>query len=422
MNKKWLSGNSLPVFVLLSGLWGAALHSATVFAAEGVTDSEIKIGTILSVEGRSRALGQKMLKGMEVAFAETKIDGKKLTLISRDDANNPARTVAATKELIKEDVLALLGNVGKPNSREALSLLAENKIPSLIFLSGTDLIESDKENLQIANFRASYKLETSAVINNAIASGVKPAEVCAYVQNDTHGMSGVLGMRKAFQDNQEAKAILPALDAVLIKDTPNKPLKNNAGPVGTYTRDTFRAREGYDSLKNWEKQSGTACKLVITVGSYDSIAYFIAYAVSKGENWVYSAVSSTGADDLLNTLKRFEVTDRVLMTQVLPALNSNLSIVAEAREALGDDFGYVTMNGYISARLLTHGLEQLVFKKRPITRENLIKEFQNTSFQLWGLHLDFKKDGEKFDFITTNSIVNGEWALADESTWNRWYQ
>jgi len=228
MNTKWSIGNKLPIFILSSFVWGTFLCSKAVNAEEGVTDSEIKIGTILSVEGRSRALGEKMLKGMEVAFAGKKINGKKLTLLSRNDSNNLAKTVAVTKELLDEGVLLLLGNVGKPTSKEALSLLAENRVPSIIFF---------------------YKLETSSVINNALKSGIKPEEVCAYVQNDTHGMSGVLGMRKAFQGKKEAEQLLSTLDDVLIKDAKDKPIQNNVGPVGVYTRDTFKAREGYESLK-----------------------------------------------------------------------------------------------------------------------------------------------------------------------------
>ena len=136
----------------------------------------------------------------------------------------------------------------------------------------------------------------------------------------------------------------------------------------------FRHETAYESLKSWEQQSGTKCRLVVTVGAYASIANFIGYANMKGEKWIYSAVSFTGAENLRNALREFGVNQNVIVTQVVPPLNSKLPIVQQARAALGSNLSYVTLEGYIVGSMMLKILESM--PGNDITRASFLSAIQ----------------------------------------------
>ncbi|QQZ27983.1 ABC transporter substrate-binding protein [Thiothrix subterranea] len=389
----------------------------TVHAEDGVTATEITIGGVMDLEGRSSGLGLGMKAGIEAALANQTVAGRKVRFVTENDSYTPEKAVAATEKLIAQKVLLLAGNVGTPTAQVVLPLLEQQKIPALGFFTGAGLLRPGQGD--IINFRASYVQETKAVIDAALQQGVKPNEVCAYVQNDAYGMAGVAGIRSALQKSSGVDTILAALDKI-VAASGAEPERNNQGPVGVYTRNTFIARDGYDSLKAWEQQQGSACKLVVTVGTYEAIARFIAYAHSKNEPWVFSAVSFTGADDFRKTLNKFNITDRVIMTQVVPLPDSDLPIVQEARTALGKDYGYVSQEGYIVGKLLLHGLQQLETEAKTITRTNLLATFKGQQFDLGGLTMDFSNDNQGSDLVVMTRHTNDKWLAMQDNTWRDW--
>ncbi|UJS22517.1 ABC transporter substrate-binding protein [Thiothrix winogradskyi] len=388
-----------------------------VHAEDGVSATEITIGGVMDLEGHSSGLGLGMKAGIEAALANQTIAGRKLRFITENDSYTPDKAVAATEKLIAQKVLLFAGNVGTPTAQVVLPLLEQQKIPALGFFTGAGLLRPGQGD--IINFRASYVQETKAVIDAALQHGVKPNEVCAYVQNDAYGMAGVSGIRSALQKSSEVDTIIAALDKI-IAASGAEPERNNQGPVGVYTRNTFIARDGYDSLKAWEQQQGSTCKLVVTVGTYEAIARFIAYAHSKNEPWVFSAVSFTGADDFRKTLNKFNIIDRVIMTQVVPLPDSDLPIVQEARTALGKDYGYVSQEGYIVGKLLLHGLQQLETEAKTITRTNLLATFKGQQFDLDGLTMDFSNDNQGSDLVVMTRHTNDKWLAMQDSTWSDW--
>jgi branched-chain amino acid transport system substrate-binding protein len=391
--------------------------SSQTSTKRNITNTEITIGGVMDLEGRSKGLGLGMKAGIDAAFQANPVDGVKIRFMTLNDSYNPEKTVEATQQLIQQKVLLFLGNVGTPTAKVALPLLAENRIPAIGFFTGAGLLRSGEGD--IINYRASYVQETRSVIDQALQQGIKPNAICAYVQNDAYGMAGVTGIRKALENRNGAENIIPLLDKILMVEG-NNPQRNNIGPVGVYTRNTFTARAGYDALKDWENKQNTQCQLVVTVGSYESIARFIAYAHKKGEPWVFSAVSFTGANNFANTLNQFGINDRLIMTQVVPLPNSDLSIVQEAKEALGDKYGYVSQEGFIVGHLLLHGLKQLVEKDLPINRENILAEFTNKEFDLGGLTMDFTDDNQGSDLVVMTYLSGDKWQAMTDDKWKLW--
>ncbi|SEB12188.1 amino acid/amide ABC transporter substrate-binding protein, HAAT family [Thiothrix caldifontis] len=389
----------------------------TIHAEDGVSANEILIGGVMDLEGRSSGLGLGMKAGIEAAINNQTIAGHSLKFLAENDSYTPDKAVEATQKLIEQKVLLFAGNVGTPTAHKVLPILEQQKIPAVGFFTGAGLLRPGKGD--IINFRASYVQETKAVIDAALKNGIQPTEVCAYVQNDTYGMAGVQGIMDALQGKESATNVVAALEKVLKLQGDNIP-RNGIAPVGVYTRNTFIARDGYRSLKEWEINHDTHCKLIVTVGTYEAIARFIAYAESKAEPWIFSAVSFTGADDFRKTLNKFSIKERVIMTQVVPPPDSELPIVQEARTALGKDYGYVSQEGYIVGKLLLHGLRQLETEGKPITRANLLTTFKGQQFDLGGLNMDFTHDNQGSDLVVMTQYVNDKWLAMQDSAWRDW--
>ena len=399
---------SLPIFIVLN----LSLYSITASAEEGISDGTIRIGGVLDLEGRSKGLGQNMKAGIDAAFKGAVVKNNKVKYLALNDSYNPQKTVKSTNELINNKVFIFAGNVGTPTAKVSLPILAEHHIPAVGFFTGAGLLRPGKGD--IINYRASYIQETAAVIKTALSNGVNADNVCAYVQNDAYGMAGIAGILNALKGKKNSEKAIAALEKVKAL-TGDNPQRNGVGPVGVYKRNSYSARQGYLSLKAWEKSQQTQCKLVITVGSYQSITEFIAYSRYKKESWIYSAVSFTGADNFKAALKEFNIEDGVIMTQVVPPANSTIPVVLEAKQKLGEDFNAVSLEGFIVGKLVLHGLEKV---DGDITRNKFTQAILKTRFDLGGLTLDFTTDNQGSDLVEFTTFKSGEWIDGnDTSIW-----
>ncbi len=378
-------------------IFSALLGICNAFANEGVTDKLIRIGGVMDLQGDSKELGQNMKVGIEAAFAGEAIQGRALEFAVENDFYSPEFAQRATQQLIQQGIFVMLGNVGTPTAQAVLPLLAEQQIPAVGFLTGANLLRPGVGN--IINFRASYLQEIRTIIDTVLSIGITPTQICAFVQNDGFGMEGITALRTAFEAKTELKEIVKRLEDILAQPgtAESPPERNGIGPVGVYTRNAINIRDGYQSLKKWEENQQTPCRFVLTVGTYQPIATFIAYARYKKEPWFFSAVSFTGADQLRQMLREKQITDGVVMTQVVPILDSPLPIVEEARDRLREQLNYVSLEGYIVGKMLIAIMKDM---RGPITRANFLKTAQGKVFELGGLTLDFSNDNQGSDLVT----------------------
>lgn len=409
-NDAWLSRPAKLTALMLTCTL-AVLGASSAHAEEGVTESVIRVGGVMDLKGDSRGLGEGMRNGIEAAFKGVTVKGRKLQFTPLNDNYSPPKTVESTVKLLDEGVFIMLGNVGTPTAKVSLPILAERKVPAVGFFTGAGILRPGVGD--IINFRASYVQETAAVIASALNSGLKPTEICAFVQNDAYGMAGVAGIKRALSGREGTEAIVPLLDEIMAMQGDTPP-RNNVGPVGVYQRNTLYSRDGYESLKNWEVQSGTKCRLVVSVGTYTAIARFAAYSRNKGDSWFVSAVSFTGADNFKAALNSFDVKDRVIMTQVVPLLDSKLPIVTEARKALGDNFGYVSLEGYIVGKLFIAAMENI---DGPVTRDGFLKAIRGRKFDIGGLKMDFTKDNQGSDMVALTYLNEDGYRPLQSSDW-----
>jgi branched-chain amino acid transport system substrate-binding protein len=116
----------------------------------GVTDTEIKIGQTLPYSGPLSNLSS--FGRVEAAYfnkinASGGINGRKVTMISLDDAYAPQKTVEQVRRLVESDgVLAIVGSMGSPTNLAVAKYLNSQKVPQILLLASTPRLD-DPENL-----------------------------------------------------------------------------------------------------------------------------------------------------------------------------------------------------------------------------------------------------------------------------------
>ncbi|MDS4027838.1 MAG: ABC transporter substrate-binding protein [Candidatus Contendobacter sp.] len=352
----------------------------------GVTDKTIRIGSILPLEGDYMVYGLAMKQGMDAALAGQMIQGRTVELNVLNNFNEPITTIEVARTLIDQGVFMMLGNVGTLASLKLMPVLAANKLPALGFYTSGQ-IQTDGDML---NFRPGHAQEINTLVTMATDAGVKPAQICLFVQNDADGLAGIDGLKTGLKKLPNTQDISEKLDQNMeVMMGGINPALNNVGPVGFYPRGTVRLREGYQSLKNWENTSKSPCRLVIMVATPKVAADFIAYALYKNESWSFAAISSTAAGDALkNLLLKNDVHHKVIVTQVVPALDSPLPLLADARKALGPQLNPVSLEGFIVGRLFLAIARSI---NGAMTRVNFVEAAHRQAFDLGGLKIDFTK-------------------------------
>ena len=363
---------------------------------QGVTPTALRVGAVMDLEGESKMRGQAIKTGLEAALKDEKAHGREIVLTVLNDSFDPQKAVEATRKLIEQGVFAMVGNTGGPTVKAALPILAEHKIPAVGFPIGVDFLRPGVGD--IINFRPSFGQEAKLVMETALAAGVKPQELCFYLPNDVAGISN-LKMAKALLEQQPnmAKTVAKLDQIIALPDA--DPNRNGIGPVGFYMRHTqTQARPGYESLKAWEKATNTPCRLVMMLGGSNTpTSSFIGYSKLKNETgWRFSVTSQLEIPTFLEDMKKYRLSDRVLLTQVVPTTDSALPIVTDARKALGDTLDSSSLEGYIVGKMF---LAILRATKGELTRANFLEAVRGRTFDLGGLALDFTKDNQGSDLV-----------------------
>ncbi|NEP38741.1 MAG: ABC transporter substrate-binding protein [Okeania sp. SIO2G4] len=368
---------------------------------EGITHQTIRLGSILALEGQEEILGNRMKSGLKAALDNQLVQAKKIKLIFENDYYEPSVAHKKTQQLIQSGIFLMIGNVGTPTAKQTLPILKKNNIPAIGFYTGSELLRSPSQ--LIINYRASYAQEIEAVVKMALNAGVKPYEICAYVQDDSYGISGLKGVRHALVKAQVEENILRPYDQVLEYKEKGNEDNPFLSPVGFYPRNTPYVKEGYNSLKKWEKNTGRNCRLVVTAGTSTNIARFIKLAQEKREDWVISSLSFAHAEELQFDLEEYGIKDKVILTEVVPSLNSDLPIVQEAKYQLKNEFDRVSLEGYIVGKMTLKILQTIPGE---INRDSFLKQVTISQFDLGGVSIDFTQGRtQSSDLVLINVLT-----------------
>ncbi len=122
--------------LLLIGL--SAGSAAEKKYGPGATDTEIKLGQTVPYSGPASAFssyGRLMTGYFEMVNASGGINGRKITLISLDNAFSPPKALEQTRKLVEDSgVLADVGTVGTTPNVAIQKYLNQAKVPHIFIL------------------------------------------------------------------------------------------------------------------------------------------------------------------------------------------------------------------------------------------------------------------------------------------------
>ncbi|MDB5548770.1 MAG: Extracellular ligand-binding receptor [Tardiphaga sp.] len=106
----------------------AAQPASAQFKTQGITDTEIVIGTHMDMSGPIKSWGVPATNGMKLAVEQINasggINGRKLRLVSEDDGYDPKKAVLQTQKLIELDkVFAIVSAMGSATTLAPMPLV-----------------------------------------------------------------------------------------------------------------------------------------------------------------------------------------------------------------------------------------------------------------------------------------------------------
>ncbi len=164
----------------------------------GVTDTEIRIGQTMPYSGPASAygtVGRLESAYFEMINARGGINGRKIRLISLDDAYSPPKTVEQTRKLVEQDeVLAIVGSLGTLTSSAVQKYLNAKKVPQILVTSGAAKWD-DPRNFPYTTYMYSpYRLE-GLIFARYLLTNKPDARLGVFSQNDDAGKDYVRGLK-----------------------------------------------------------------------------------------------------------------------------------------------------------------------------------------------------------------------------------
>lgn len=187
-------------------LASASLAFFAVFAyakeyGPGVTDTEIKIGNIMPYSGPASAwstIGKATAAYFEMVNDRGGINGRKIRLISVDDAYSPPKTVEQARKLVEqEEVLLILEPLGTAPNSAIRQYMNSRKVPQLFVSSGASKWNDPKNYPWTMGWQPNYRDE-AAIYARHILENNPDARVAVLYQNDDYGKDYLQGFKEAF--------------------------------------------------------------------------------------------------------------------------------------------------------------------------------------------------------------------------------
>jgi ABC-type branched-subunit amino acid transport system substrate-binding protein len=335
---------------------------ATNSTARGITDKEIVFGMAAPFTGSARELGRQMKLGIETAFHAVNesggVNGRQLKLVAFDDGYEPSRTAEAMKQLYDQDgVFGIIGNVGTPTAMVAVPYALEHHMLFFGAFTGAPLLRRDPPDRYVFNYRASYAEETDAVVRYLVKiRRLRPEQIAVFAQQDSYGDAGFAGVAKAI------RALRGGDEGVVLRLN--------------YKRNTIDVDDAVAQLHVHRKE----IKAIVMVATYRAAAKFIERTRDLYPSMIYTNVSFVDSTALADELMLLgpHYADGVIVTQVVPAIDSYATKILEYKSALGKYFpgerpDYVSLEGYITASLLIEALKRTGSQ---IDTERLIDELE----------------------------------------------
>jgi ABC-type branched-subunit amino acid transport system substrate-binding protein len=328
---------------------------------QGVTDTSVLFGMAAPFTGPAKELGRQTRVGIELAFAEANagggVHGRQLQLQPEDDAFEPGRVAPAMRALWEtKKVFAFLGNVG-PAAGTASAFAVDRRALLVGAFSGAAALRREPPDRYVFNYRASDAEETAAVFKYLLsARALRPEQIAVLTEDDASGDAGFDGVARVLRQ--------------LHRD-PRSTLRV------TYPRNTLEVDGAVARIRN----HAHPIRAVVMVVPYRPAARFIERMRRISSGMVFTNVSSVGANALAEELIQSspDAAEGVIVTQVVPPLDSELPAVAAYRAALArylpdERPDSVSLESWLATRVLLAGLTRA---GPPLDTEKLVDALES---------------------------------------------
>ncbi len=354
----WLAPASASGQVTTSGLPAGA----NLAVYEGVSDSEILLGTSAAFSGPSRGLGIELYRGAQAYFTHVNqqggVSGRQIALQLYDDGYQPVPSVQNTMKLLLEDhVFALFGYVGTPTVTRVLPILKkfqQENVYMFFPFTGAQPQREPPYGEFAFNLRASYREETAGLVENFL--GIGRRRIAVFYQADAYGRSGWAGVREALGAHGEQMV-----------------------GEATYTRGASFSgsmRRQVEILMNTDPDA------VICIGAYGACAAFLRDAVDQGLEAPIANLSFVGSENLLQLITdsvddseryaRYLVNSQVVPSyedesipvvkeygELMQRNNPQLPEILRQPDYVPFEKSFVSLEGFVNAKLMVEILNRL---------------------------------------------------------------
>jgi branched-chain amino acid transport system substrate-binding protein len=188
--------------IVAASLLSAAGFGTALAQSPGVTDKEIRIGTIQDLSGPIVQLSKQTISGMQMRLEEANagggINGRQVKLLIEDHGYDPKKSVLAAQKLIEQNgIFAMVGLMGSPTSVATLPVLEEANVLSLFPLSAHAAL-SEAKPLRWA-FTPHYDQMMRVGVKQLVKSNGY-TNVCMLYQDDDYGQEVARGATQGLKD------------------------------------------------------------------------------------------------------------------------------------------------------------------------------------------------------------------------------
>ena len=361
------------------GLALVLLAAASTALPQGGTSTTILLGQSAPLSGSNKSLGDDIRNGALAYFKKVNdaggVNGRRLELVTLDDANDTKRAGENTRKLLEENnVLALFGYASATLSRPALPFVEKHKAPFLAPFTGADPMRAF--NRYVYNMRASYADELEKIVDHYARYGIKRFSIVHY--DDAVGKENYTAVDRALKERNLAAVSVAAF-------------KDRAKPdIETGVQDVLKGNP----------------EVIILTTLYKATSDFIKMARKAGSNAQMVSNSFPGSTPLLKELGKDGV--GVVISQVVPSPfgGAAVLVVPEYRAAteklLGkQEYSFTSLESFIAAKVTVEAIRRV---GPNLTRETLMRALDSmSSYDVGGYVVSFSPknhNGSKFVDLT----------------------
>ena len=356
---------------IVAALAASSMWALTSFAADGVGKTAVTLGQSVALTGPAATLGLPFAQGARLYFDRLNtaggINGRKIELVSIDDAGNPEQAAANTKKLLSQGVLSLFGYYGSPQVTAVNAQLKDADVLLFGAMAGADELRGSQFP-NVYSMRPGYSEEAAVITRHAETLGMKKLAIVH--AKDTESLAAL----------ESAERTMSGLGANLLIKTP---------------------------LEGLDKAIATKPQSVLLISEPKGAAVAIRELRTKGYKGPIYGFSNTGESLLAEQLGAAGA--GVVLVRVTPRADSAKStlvreLLADAAAAkLGKPNVYM-LEGYIAAWAYSEALRKT--GKEP-TRARLRKTLDTLpEMNLGGFRVHFDGDRVGSNLVEL-SLIDG---------------